>query len=152
MTPIAGSSSTASTPGTASEPGFKRRPWIARSPRGADPESDAALTLHARRLIAPDTRRRLARSLRTAAVLSETPIRRGVPLRAYGRHVFLARRQVCALADRLEQPDAVDLRGVALVRLLLTDAGGPLHHNRGAELSIAAAREALAALDPATLR
>jgi hypothetical protein len=120
--------------------------------RGADPESGVALTLHARRLIAPDTRRQLAHSLRTAASLSETPIRRGVPVRAYGPHVFLARRHVCALADRLEQPDAVDLRGVALVRLLLTDGGGPLHHNRGADTLIAAAREALAALEPSTSR
>lgn len=120
--------------------------------RGADPESGVALSLHACRLIAPETRRQLAHSLRTAAALSETPIRRGVPVRAYGLHVFLARRHVCALADRLEQPDPVDLRGVALVRVLLTDGGGPLHHNRGADRLIAAAREALAALEPRTLR
>ena len=69
-------------------------------------------------------------------------------MRAYGPHVFLARRHVCALADRLEKPDAVDVRGVALVRLLLTDGGGPLHHNRGANALIVAAREALAALEP----
>ncbi len=81
--------------------------------------------------------------------MSETPIRRGVPVRAYGPHVFLARRDVCALADRLERPDAVDVCGVALVRVLLTDGGGPLHHNRGARALILAAGEALAALEPA---
>src|SRR5205823_12150937 len=77
---------------------------------GTAPEADVALTLHARRLIALRTRRRLARTLR--GMVASAP-----PMRPPGAQ--LARTDLLALAERLERPGAVDARGVALVRVLL---------------------------------
>jgi hypothetical protein len=62
--------------------------------------------------------------------------------------VARAAGELLALADRLERPDPVDVRGVAQVSVLLTDGAGPLHCNRGAGRLIAAARAAGEALAP----
>ena len=107
---------------------------------GVAPEADAALTLHARRLIAPRTRRRLARTLYGIAVSS-------LPARPPGAVAGAA--DLLALAQRLERPGAVDARGVALVRVLLADAGGPLQSRGSAGRLADAAHAAAAALDPA---
>jgi hypothetical protein len=110
---------------------------------GEDPESRPSLALRARCLIAPRMRRRLARSLRRCVAMS-CPRVPGGP--AAGRHVAQARYELLALADRLEALAPVSVRGVALVCVLLTDGGGPLHRNRGAHRLIAAAHTAGAAL------
>jgi hypothetical protein len=107
---------------------------------GVAPEADVALTLHARRLIAPRTRRRLARTLYGIAVST-------LPVRPAGAGAAAA--DLLALAQRLERPGAVDARGVALVRLLLADAGGPLHSRHSRDRLPGAALAAAAALDPA---
>ena len=119
---------------------------------GDDPDSRPSLALRARRLIAPRMRLRLARSLRRWVAMSLRPRVPGRP--AAGRHVAPARDELLALADRLESPEPVSVRGVALVCVLLTDGGGPLHRNRGAQRLIAAARTAGAALaaDPPAIR
>src|SRR6476659_6321929 len=113
---------------------------------GAVPESDVALTLHARRLISPTMRRPLARALRGIVDVSRRPsLSQG---RWPGARVARAGSDLLALAERLERPAAVDARGVALVRVLLSDGGGPLHANRDAHRLVQAAREAAAALEP----
>jgi hypothetical protein len=113
---------------------------------GAVPESDVALTLHARRLISPTTRRQLAHTLRGIVERSRRPPRPPVPWP--GAQVARAGSDLLALAERLERPEAVDARGVARVRVLLSDSDGPLQVNPDARGLIQAAREAVAALEP----
>lgn len=116
---------------------------------GADPASSVTLALRAQQLIAPCARRRLARSLRGAVREAHTPYRRGAPpLVGYGPHVVAAEPELLALAERLERQTAVDARGVALTQLMLTDGGGPLYSDRGAQPLIEAARRASDALAP----
>jgi hypothetical protein len=113
---------------------------------GAVPESDVALALHARRLISPTLRRRLAHALRGMVETSRRPSR--LPGRWPGPRVARAGSDLLALAERLERREAVDARGVALVRVLLRDGGGPLHSYRDTHGLAQAAREAAAALEP----
>jgi hypothetical protein len=103
--------------------------------RGARPESDVALILRARRLLGQRARRRLAAALRRRVAE-----RRGL-------QVSLASESLLALAERLER-GAVDVHGIAQVRVLLTDGAGPLHFDRGADTLVAAARQAELALEP----
>jgi hypothetical protein len=98
--------------------------------RGADPEADAALALRAAILTTPRRRRTLAAALeRIAASAGES---------RPGWHASWARAEVAelqlellALARRLLAPGPVAARGVAEVRLLLTDGARPLHTARG---------------------
>jgi hypothetical protein len=113
---------------------------------GAVPESDVAVTLHARRLISPTTRRQLAYTLRGIVESARRPSR--PPARWPDAQVARAGSDLLALAERLERREAVDARGVARVRVLLSDGGGPLHVNRDADGLVQAAREAVAALEP----
>lgn len=113
---------------------------------GVPAERDVALALHARRLIAPRTRRQLARSLRRVIALPQRPSARGLPVQC--PHISECRTDLLALAVRLERTRAVEARGVALARLLLTDGAGPLHFDQGAERLRSAAHAAAAALVP----
>jgi hypothetical protein len=114
---------------------------------GERPEAGVALTLHARRLIAPRTRRRIAKTLRGMVATTLRPPT--PPARPPGPHVRHAAADLLALADRLEATGAVDARGVALARELLRDGRGPLYADRGGHRLAAAAATATAALDPA---
>jgi hypothetical protein len=85
--------------------------------------STAELTLRARQLVDPDTRRRAARSLRSIVDFADRA-RRGRIISAvviecgavnYGREAILG------LSERLESPTPVSPRGVATVQILLTD-------------------------------
>ncbi len=115
---------------------------------GAVSDSDVALTLHARRLISPTMRRRLALLLRRIVESARRTAR--PPARWPGDQVARASADLLFLAERLECPEPVDARGVAQVRVLLGDGGGPLHANRNAHDLVEAAREAVAALEPAS--
>jgi len=125
---------------------------------GVEPESGPALALRAERLIAPPMRHRLGRCLRFYA--NEARRRRSPwrapwpaappPLPGSGPHVAGAADELLELADMLEGSEPVEVRGVALVSVLLTDGGGPLHYNRGAKRLVAAARAAGDALAPRT--
>jgi hypothetical protein len=97
-------------------------------------------------LISPTIRRQLASTLRGIVESSRRPSR--LPARWPGAQVARAGSDLLALAERLERPEAVDARGVACVRVLLRDGGGPLHVNRDAHGLVQAAREAVAALEP----
>jgi hypothetical protein len=118
---------------------------------GAEPDSDVALALHARRLLDPATRRGLARSLRRSVAMSRARPNPAGLRSPVGRHVGESAAMVDALAERVEAQRAVSPRGVAAVRVLLTDGGGPLYASRGAAPLLAAIAEALAALEPAEL-
>src|ERR1700748_1847093 len=67
---------------------------------GERPEAAGALTLHRRRLLAPGTRRGIAKTLRgmvATTLRAPTP-----PARPLGPHVRHAAADLLALADRLE--------------------------------------------------
>jgi hypothetical protein len=107
-------------------PGFKRR---------AD--------LRARRLLLPLPRRRMASSLRRLVHDADRP-RASV--------CVPSRPSMCStlekLADRLDGTQPVDVRGVALTRLLLTDGAGLLYFPHGEAEVTTAVATAMAALDP----
>jgi hypothetical protein len=113
---------------------------------GIPPEAEVALTLHARRLIAPGTRRRIARTL--VGMVDATQGRAAPPSRPRGLQVAHAAPELIALAERLQRRGAVEARGVALARELLRDGLGALYADRGGPRLADAAREAIEALDP----
>jgi hypothetical protein len=113
---------------------------------GVAPEAEVALTLHARRLIAPRTRRRIARTL--VGMVDATQGRSSAPSRPRGLQVAHAAPELIALAERLQRRGAVEARGVALARELLRDGLGALYADRAGPLLAEAAREATEALDP----
>ena len=117
---------------------------------GAAPETSVAHGIRAATLICEDTRDELAASLRRIACLedhrpsiSQIPLARGA--------VGEAKGSIEALSRRLRSPEPVDARGVAQVRLLLSDGRGPLFDSdRGDELQ-AALGDAIEALEPRVL-
>jgi hypothetical protein len=74
----------------------------------------------------------------------------GPPPLPRGSHIAGAADELLELAGLLEDLTPVEVRGVAMVSVLLTDADSPLHHNRGSARLVAAARAAAAALAPPT--
>lgn len=114
---------------------------------GASPDSSAALSLRARTLISSKTRRELARAIRHLLHRAERPHHPFDPT------VWICRREILAasaaleeLAERLREPGPVDVRGIAQVKLLLTDGSGPLYnrpHTRDLPRSLQAAIDAL---------
>lgn len=116
---------------------------------GVAPDSSAALSLRAYRLIGPRRRRALARELRRLPATAARPQYRFDP------HVRLRRREVVRalellndLADRLEAPEPVDARGVAQVLTILRDAESPLFRPGRAGRLAEAIEAALDALEP----
>jgi hypothetical protein len=116
---------------------------------GQSPDSSAALALRARVLLRPSIRRRMARSLRqlpryvgptSAAVSTLTLVREELPAAAFALE---------ELAERLEGDRPVDVRGIALARLLLADGAGIVYSRVRADALLTAAGEALRALTPA---
>jgi hypothetical protein len=95
--------------------------------RGASPESSAELALHARQVASPAGRQLLAQGLRRVVALADAPDtgRRAVPIASSA--VRRARNQLEALAARLASEGPVDARGVARIRVLLSDGSGPLY-------------------------
>jgi len=94
---------------------------------GTSPEASAALALRARSLYRPSERRLLARGLRRIGALATTPGRapRAAPI--CREAVRSAKAELDALAERLEGPAPVDVRGIATVRELLGDGAGPFY-------------------------
>jgi hypothetical protein len=60
--------------------------------------------------------------------------------------VLESERDLALLASRLQSPSRVSVRGVAKVRLLLTDGRGPLFYSRSTTDLGAAVRDATTAL------
>jgi hypothetical protein len=118
---------------------------------GADPDQDVALALHARRLLDPGARRKLARSLRRSVAMSRTRLTPASPRPPIPSHVADCAALVEALADRVGSCDVVAPRGVAAVRVLLTEGGGPLYASRGRGALAGALEAALDALEPPEL-
>lgn len=116
---------------------------------GACPDGTPALAWRARVLVRPAARAQLARSLErvVARAAGEVPAPRlGVPLDR--RAVAEAAGEVHALVDRLCSPGPVPAGGVARVRVLLSDGGGPLYHRHVDTGLVDALRAALDRLCP----
>jgi hypothetical protein len=126
---------------------------------GRPPASSAALALRARQLNDPRTRRRIARGLRGVVefvVAVDRRCRPAVP--AFSAVVILpapvraGSAGLLGLADRLDGPDPVNARGVALAKALLTEGTGSPLFNPNCERTVAEAvweiADALGADDP----
>ena len=97
---------------------------------GRAPEGSEALALRARQLAAARTRRRVAHALRSTAAHSRrrarpAPLCSAVPLRP---GVEQWAEALIGLAERLEQPVAVNACGLARALQFLTDGTGPLYN------------------------
>jgi hypothetical protein len=113
---------------------------------GVSPEPGSALAVHVTKLSAPRAREESARALRL--VLSDAAegpdgIRPRVPVRAEA--VRRAADVVQAILSRLDDPQRIRARGIARLRVLLSDGGGPLYRPGTGSLN-AALRGVLAAL------
>jgi hypothetical protein len=105
-----------------------------------------ALALRARVLLRPPMRRALCDQLRRIVREAREPaeLTRRVPIRR--REVVEAEGDLRLLASRLDSASPVAVRGIAMVRILLTDGCGPLYHRDPTEDLGAAVQQALAAL------
>jgi hypothetical protein len=95
---------------------------------GASPDSSAALSVRAHALIGAVARREVAGSIRRLlddARRPFTPLTPGIP--SCRRKLLASTEQLIELAERLTSGDPVGARGVALLRLLLIDGGGPIY-------------------------
>jgi hypothetical protein len=115
---------------------------------GVPPEAGAALTLRARALIGPSTRRALVQGV--LLVMSRARAGEGLNARIpVCRHkVMTAAQELDALANRLLEPGPVAARGVAQVRLLLCDGTGPLYDRCNADDLGIVLRQAIEGLEP----
>ena len=114
---------------------------------GHDPAADPRLAMRAGQLVRPAARARLANSLRDAVCSLDDSslaqyLRPEIPVAA---SVRACAREIDDLARALTGPDA-RVRGVAIVRGLLTDGTGPLYDGAQAgrlRATVTAARSAL---------
>ena len=114
---------------------------------GVPPERSAALSLRARRLIEPPVAATMARALHR--IVREAHEHR-LPHATMPVRLLAVRRSAAELEDlarRLVAPRPAAVRGIAQVRLLLTDGTGPLYSSRTGEDLAAAVRRARAALE-----
>lgn len=101
---------------------------------GLDPQAFHERALRAAQLAGMPTRRQVARSLRRVVEHAERPAGAllGAAVPVCRRSVLPWREALLGLAERLEQPVALDPRGVARALVLLTDGGGPFYDARAA--------------------
>lgn len=124
---------------------------------GCTPESSRLLTARARQLASLPERRSIARSWEhLLRVAHRAPERRAIGSRAAAAAVPVRAERIVAaepairdLVRRLSAPLPVPARGVAMARLLLTDATGPVYSRRSRADLTAEVAAAAAQLDPA---
>ena len=94
---------------------------------GACPEGQALLALRAQQLASPAVRRETCRGVERLlrAEPPPGPRSRAAPTLQYER-IEASRPELEQLRDTLAAPTPVSVRGVAMIRVLLTDGGGPL--------------------------
>ena len=124
---------------------------------GCPPESSRLLTERARQLVSLHQRKSVARSWEhLLRVAYRAPARRttgslaaaaAVPVRA--ERIISAEPAIVDLVLRLGAPLPVPARGVAMARLLLSDATGPVYSRRSRADLAAEVKAAAAQLDPA---
>jgi hypothetical protein len=111
-------------------------------------DRDGRLAERARFLTGARTRERLASSLREVVAAADEPPRRDGSVPLARAEVSAAAHELRLLASRLQAPAPVDPRGVAEVRLLLTEGSGPLYNRRSETPLALAATAAWRALAP----
>jgi hypothetical protein len=95
---------------------------------GANPDSDLLLSLRAEALMSMSNRQTLGQALRRLVADAGRPIGPMGPVLPLDRRAILRHRSLIhEMADVLEQPGPVDLRGVAAVETLVRDGAGPLY-------------------------
>jgi hypothetical protein len=112
---------------------------------GADPAASRALAARVELLGAREMRGALADAIELVVARARGPRALRAPLS--DRATVLANAgELDALAQRLRGPEALHVRGIAIVSQLLTDGTGPLHHTGGSAATadtLAQARRAL---------
>ena len=98
---------------------------------GVSPDASATLALRAQALVRPSTRRALARTVEQILEQATT----GRAPRFVGAQIPIRRDRIMDAADALQMlidclraPGPLPARGVARVRVLLTDGAGPLYY------------------------
>jgi hypothetical protein len=126
--------------------------WARRLDRaladGIPPDSRPDLSVRAHGLIGSPERVALARAVRRLIADAEhalRPMRFSVPI--CRRKVRRSRGTLEELVNRLLGDEPLDARGLAQIRLLLTDGAGPIYVRPGADDLEPALARALAALD-----
>lgn len=113
---------------------------------GAPGDSSSALWLRAQALAQPSVARELGDQLRRIVGEAHEPARRSTRIRGPREHVLAAEDDLRRLASRLQSARPAAVRGVAKVRLLLTDGTGPLYY-RGSDRNLGdVVRDATSAL------
>lgn len=105
---------------------------------GVSAEPGSALAVHLTRLSAVRERDELARALRVAfrdAVEGADALRPRVPVRT--QPVLGASDIIAAILSRLDAPGQVRVRGIARLRMLLSDGRGPLYRTGSGSLNAA---------------
>jgi hypothetical protein len=102
---------------------------------GLAPDAFHDRALRAAQLGGMPARRQIARSLRRVVEHAERPagLLIGAAIPVSRRSILPWREALLGLADRFEQPVALDPRGVARALVLLTDGGGPFYDARAAQ-------------------
>jgi hypothetical protein len=114
---------------------------------GLSPDSSATASLRARTLIGIGTRRELSEGLRHLVTAARTPVLTVTPVPLCRRKIVDAEEMLGHLAEHLSAPGPVDVRGVAQIRLLLTDGCSPLYGDPLADDLRPALRAAAEALE-----
>ena len=112
---------------------------------GADPARSRALAARAELLGARETRGALADAIELLVTRARAARTLRSPL-SNRAAVLSNARELDSLAQRLRGPEALDVRGIAIVSQLLTDGTGPLHRAGGSAATarlLAQARRAL---------
>jgi hypothetical protein len=116
---------------------------------GRAPESSRLLAARAQKLVSPRMRRKLARDWERVVDLARVPPPARCP------HVPVCRHEVAAAAPELNEmlsfllaPRPTGVRGVAMVRVLLSNGAGPLFNRHCPTELRVAVRQATASLDP----
>jgi hypothetical protein len=94
---------------------------------GASPDSGLLLSLRAETLTSMANRHDLARTLRRVVADAARPLQPMGPLPLARRCIIRHRDAIYRLADVVDRPGPIDVRGLAAVEVLLKDGGGPLY-------------------------
>jgi hypothetical protein len=114
---------------------------------GEPPESSALLAVRAQWLVRPAVCRELAGTLLRILALTTTPPSATAPVRVSRSHVRAAALELRGLVDRLLAGGPVSACGVARLRALLVDGGGPVYHRGSPDDLADRLRDVRAALD-----
>ncbi|MGN6170279.1 MAG: hypothetical protein ACTHQQ_19225 [Solirubrobacteraceae bacterium] len=115
---------------------------------GVSPDSSAATSVRAHELIGMRTRQTLSGDLRDLISQARAPALRVNAVPICRRKIIAAQELIEATASRLVEDRPVSARGVAQIRLLLTDGLSPVYGDPNGRDLLPLVRAAMAALEP----